>query len=125
MPLLFSYGTLQQPDVQLSTFGRLLAGNNDELVGFAPSRVKIEDPSVVAETGQTHYANVTYTGRPDSRVKGSVFEITDRELAAADEYERPASYVRIAAAVASGREVWLYVHEDSRRESRKLIADSQ
>jgi hypothetical protein len=24
MPLLFSYGTLQQDDVQLSTFGRLL-----------------------------------------------------------------------------------------------------
>ncbi len=34
MPLLFSYGTLQQEDVQLSTFGRLLQGQRDELLGF-------------------------------------------------------------------------------------------
>lgn len=26
MPLLFSYGTLQHPDLQLTTFGRLLDG---------------------------------------------------------------------------------------------------
>jgi hypothetical protein len=38
MPLLFSYGTLQQEDVQWSTFGRLLEGEPDELPGFALSR---------------------------------------------------------------------------------------
>ena len=32
MPLLFSYGTLQQKNVQLATFGRLLQG---QLLGFA------------------------------------------------------------------------------------------
>ena len=37
MPLLFSYGTLQQPAVQLSTFGRLLQGTPDELLGFEQS----------------------------------------------------------------------------------------
>jgi hypothetical protein len=35
MPLLFSYGTLQQKDGQIATFGRLLAGEPDELGGFA------------------------------------------------------------------------------------------
>ena len=39
MPLLFSYGTLQQAEVQLATFGRLLQGAPDALVcspgGFA------------------------------------------------------------------------------------------
>jgi hypothetical protein len=31
MPRLFSYGTLQQDTVQMSTFGRLLQGQADEL----------------------------------------------------------------------------------------------
>ena len=29
MPLVFSYGTLQQEDVQLATFGRLLHGQKE------------------------------------------------------------------------------------------------
>ena len=40
MPLLFSYGTLQQEDVQLATFGRLLQGQKDELLGFEQSLVR-------------------------------------------------------------------------------------
>ena len=34
MPLLFSYGTLQQDDVQRATFGRLLTGQRDTLPGY-------------------------------------------------------------------------------------------
>ena len=48
MPLVFSYGTLQEEHVQLSTFGRLLDGQRDELLAFEPSLVRIEDPQVVA-----------------------------------------------------------------------------
>jgi len=48
MPLLFSYGTLQEENVQRSTFGRLLQGQRDELLGFEPSSVKIEDPQLAA-----------------------------------------------------------------------------
>ena len=110
MPLLFSYGTLQQEDVQLSTFGRLLHGSTDELVGFAPSLVKIEDPTVVAALGRTHHANVTFNGRDDSRVNGTVFEVTNAELAAADQYEQPAAYTRVAVTLASGKQAWVYVH---------------
>jgi hypothetical protein len=109
MPLLFSYGTLQQADVQLSTFGRLLRGRGDELPGFEPSSVKIEDPRVVATTGRTHHANVTFNGREDSRVSGTVFEITDAELAAADRYEEIAAYRRVAVTLASGERVWVYI----------------
>src|SRR5258705_9747793 len=108
MPLVFSYGTLQQEDVQLSTFGRLLKGQRDELPGFEPSLVKIEDPQVVA-TGKTHHANVTFNGRNDSRVSGTVFEITDPELAAADQFEQLAAYKRIAVMLASGKHAWGYV----------------
>jgi gamma-glutamylcyclotransferase (GGCT)/AIG2-like uncharacterized protein YtfP len=109
MPLLFSYGTLQQDDVQVSTFGRLLQGERDELPAFEPSSVKIEDPKLAAAIGRTHHANVTYNGRNGSRVSGTVFEITDAELAAADQYEQVAAYKRIHATLASGKKAWLYV----------------
>ncbi len=113
MPLLFSYGTLQQQDVQRATFGRLLHGQRDELPGYEPSLVEIEDPGQAAAVGRTHHANVTVNGRADSRVPGTVFEVTDAELAAADEYERPASYERVAVTMASGKEAWVYVYAPS------------
>jgi gamma-glutamylcyclotransferase (GGCT)/AIG2-like uncharacterized protein YtfP len=109
MPLVFSYGTLQLETVQLSTFGRLLKGHKDELPGFEPSSVRIEDPRVVATSGETHHANVTFNGRHDSRVSGTVFEITDDELAAADRYEQLAAYKRVAVTLASGKQAWVYV----------------
>ena len=109
MPLLFSYGTLQEERVQRATFGRLLQGHRDELPGFEQSRVKIEDPQVAAASGRTHHANVTFNGRPDSRVSGTAFEITDAELATADRYEQVAAYIRMAVTLASGRQAWVYV----------------
>jgi gamma-glutamylcyclotransferase (GGCT)/AIG2-like uncharacterized protein YtfP len=109
MPLVFSYGTLQEENVQLSTFGRLLQGQTDALLGFEQSSVRIEDPQVVAESGRTHHANVTFTGKNDSRVSGTVFEITDAELAVADQYEQLAAYKRMAAMLASGKQAWVYV----------------
>lgn len=95
--------------MQLSTFGRLLQGQPDELPGFEPSLSKIEDAQIVASSGKTYHANATFNGQDESRVRGTVFEITDAELAAADEYERLAAYKRIAARLASGRKAWLYV----------------
>ena len=113
MPLLFSYGTLQQDDVQRATFGRPLHGQCDELPGYEPSLVEIGDPRQAAAVGRTHHANVIFNGCAGSRVPGTVFEVTDAELAAADEYERPASYERVAVTLASGREAWFYVHARS------------
>jgi len=107
MPLLFSYGTLQQEAVQLSTFGRLLRGQPDALVGFEQSLLTIEDPEFVAESGKAEHAIVRFNGIDDSRVSGTVFEVTERELAKADQYE-PAGYERISAALASGKEAWVY-----------------
>jgi gamma-glutamylcyclotransferase (GGCT)/AIG2-like uncharacterized protein YtfP len=109
MPLLFSYGTLQQENVQSATFGRLLQGQKDELAQFERSLVKIEDPQVAAVSGQTHHANVTFNGRSDSRVAGAVFEITDAELFAADRYEKIAAYERVEVELVSGKRAWVYV----------------
>ena len=107
MPLLFSYGTLQQEAVQRATFGRLLDGRPDELVGFARSLRAVDDAEFVATSGASHHAIVRRDGRDDSRVAGTVFEVTDDELASADRYE-PAGYARILARLASGRDAWVY-----------------
>jgi gamma-glutamylcyclotransferase (GGCT)/AIG2-like uncharacterized protein YtfP len=96
MPFLFAYGTLQQSDVQRATFGRLLEGENDVLLGFERSTAR-------------NLVNLTFTGRTADRVDGKVFEVTDADLAAADRYEERASYARIAGTLASGREAWVYV----------------
>jgi gamma-glutamylcyclotransferase (GGCT)/AIG2-like uncharacterized protein YtfP len=109
MPLLFSYGTLQEREVQLATFGRVLHGERDELVGFEQSLVRIEDPWLVQTSGRTHHANVTFNGRDDSRVTGTVFEITDAELISADRYEQLAAYKRIPVRLASDKRAWVYV----------------
>jgi hypothetical protein len=110
MPLLFSYGTLQQEKVQLSTFGRRLEGRRDELPRYELSSVKIEDPAVVAALGMTHHANVTFTGNEENRVSGIAFEVTEPELVLVDAYEAPFAYERVAAVLASGRSVWVYAH---------------
>ena len=110
MPLIFSYGTLQQDDVQIATFGRLLQGQRDELPRYELSSVPIADPHVLQTTGKTHHKNVLFNGRDDSRVTGTVFEVTEMELAETDRYERGASYQRITVVLASGKQVWVYVH---------------
>jgi hypothetical protein len=110
MPLLFSYGTLQLVEVQLSTLGRRLEGRRDELVGFETSRIPIEDPEVVAATGNTHHANVIPTEKADRRVPGMVFEVTEAELERTDRYEAQFSYERASARLASGGEAWVYYH---------------
>src|SRR5260221_4094348 len=109
MALLFSYGTLQEHNVQLSTFGRLLQGARDEIVGFEPTLIAIENAEVIATSGKTHYANASFNGRSSSRVSGTVFEITDAELAEADRYEQLAAYIRVVAPLASGKQAWVYV----------------
>ena len=108
MPHLFSYGTLQQDDVQRATFGRLLHGQADALPGFAQAMVAIDDPQVVATSGKTHHPIVRHSGVAGDRVAGTVFEVSDDELARADDYEVDA-YRRVAVTLASGLQAWVYV----------------
>lgn len=108
MPLLFSYGTLQQENVQLSTFGRLLVGEKDDLIAFEQSMVRIEDPEIVERSGKTHHPIVKFNADASCRVPGTVFDITDAELASADEYEVEA-YKRVFVGLASGKMAWVYV----------------
>ena len=107
MPVLFSYGTLQDEAVQRSTFGRRLRGVPDELVGFERSSLRVDDAAFVAASGQSDHAIVRFTGRSDSRVRGTAFEVSEDELARAYRYE-PAGYRRISTRLASGKEAWVY-----------------
>jgi hypothetical protein len=108
MPHLFSYGTLQQDDVQRGTFGRLLSGQVDVLAGYSRDVVAIDDPAVVATSGKTHHPIVRHSGDAADRVAGTVFEISDAELAQADAYE-VAAYRRVGVTLASGLAAWVYV----------------
>lgn len=108
MPLLFSYGTLQQPDVQVSTFGRRLTSWPDALIGYEQSTRVIEDEAFVRLSGKSEHAIVRYTGHDAHRVVGVVLEVTEADVRHADAYE-PAGYVRVLARVASARTVWVYV----------------
>src|SRR5215204_2687196 len=110
MPLLFSYGTLQRPEVQMSNFGRLLDGELDELIGFQQSLLTIEDPDFVKASGKSRHSIVRFTGGDNSRVSGTVFEVSESELARADAYE-PAGYTRIAATLASGKQAWVFASD--------------
>ena len=68
MPLLFSYGTLQEPSVQLETFGRRLHGWPDEILGFDLGTCRVADLEFVAKSGKADHAIVRFTGKSDSRV---------------------------------------------------------
>ena len=108
MPRLFSYGTLQQDNVQLSTFGRLVSGVPDELLGVEEFVIDIDDPEIVAVSGKRQHSVVRLNRHAPGRVRGTVFEITDAELASADTYE-VAVCIRVAVTLASGTRAWVYI----------------
>jgi hypothetical protein len=105
---LFSYGTLQQADVQLSSFGRLLRGADDALPGFRQSMIEITDPDVIKKSGKSFHPIVMATNDPADEIAGKRFAITQAELAAAVAYE-VSDYKRILVRLKSSGEAWVYV----------------
>ena len=99
---LFSYGTLQREAIQLATFGRTLQGRPDILVGYSSSFVPISDRQVVANTGETHYRNILFTGDTADLIEETVFDVTDDELLSADAYEADENYERVTVVLKSG-----------------------
>jgi hypothetical protein len=106
--LLFSYGTLQHPEVQLDTFGRLLEGDDDVLPGYTVDYAEIADTRVADLSGLSVHPIVRPTGSARDKVVGKVLQVTDDELDASDEYE-VALYRRVSVVLASGRTAWVYV----------------
>ncbi|MCW3491904.1 gamma-glutamylcyclotransferase family protein [Microbacterium sp. SSM24] len=106
--LLFSYGTLQNPDVQLDTFGRLLVAEDDVLPGYTVDYAEIEDTRVVDLSGLSVHPIVRATGSALDKVVGKALWVTEDELDASDEYE-VALYRRVQVRLASDRDAWVYV----------------
>jgi len=105
---LFSYGTLQLESVQRSSFGRILQGRTDVMPGFRRSTITITDSAVIKASGTNVHPIVSRSADPADEVAGTVFEITEAELRAADEYE-VSDYERIEVRLKSGVDAWVYV----------------
>jgi len=105
---LFSYGTLQLPEVQRATYGRLLNGEPDVLAGYRLVPLEISDPDVVRLSGKAVHMIAESSGNPGDRIAGVVFQLSEAELNATDVYEVDA-YARVEAVLESGRRAWAYV----------------
>jgi len=105
---LFSYGTLQQKEVQLKLFGRLLSGEKDILKGYKIVSIEINDESFLSNGGLKQQRIAILSDNPAIFTEGAVFEITMEELLRADTYE-PYEYARIKVILESGKQAWVYV----------------
>lgn len=117
MPLLFSYGTLRDEDVQLSLFGRRLVGRKDFLLGYERALARVEDPEFTRTSGETdHWILRPARGDP-AQVEGTAFEVTEAELEHVDGYE-PVEYKRVLANLASGGRAGLRVRRCAHRDEQ-------
>jgi len=107
MPYLFSYGTLQQKDVQMASFGRVLEGKPDALPGWRREMVEITDAEILAKSGERFHPILVPGGETDE-IQGMVFELSMDELLRADAYE-VSDYMRICARLKSGVAAFVYV----------------
>ena len=109
---LFSYGTLQHEDVQRATYGRLLRGRPDVMIGYRLVPLTITNPVVVALSGAPVHMIACRTGDPADRIAGVVYTITPAELDATDAYEGDA-YGRIEIRLESGATAFVYIGPDA------------
>ena len=70
--LLFTYGSLQDAEVQLDTFGRLLAGERDALRGYTIDYAEIDDARVAEVSGLSVHPILRRTGNAIDTVVGTV-----------------------------------------------------
>jgi hypothetical protein len=98
---------LRLPAVQLAHFGRLLTGTEDRLPHHRIEWLRITDPAVVATSGIDSHPILRYSAAADDFVEGTVFELSDEELAAADLYE-VGEYERVLLRLESGLHGWIY-----------------
>jgi Gamma-glutamyl cyclotransferase, AIG2-like len=95
-------------DERIVVLLRHTATTRSAIVGYDLDYVTITDPHVVATSGSDRHPILRPTDRPDAHVDGTVFTISETELAAADEYEVDA-YQWISVPLRSGPRAWVYV----------------
>ena len=105
--LVFSYGTLQMPRVQRELFGRLVAMDDDALLGFETVPVEIDHPDVIEFSGSSTHLGLV-PGAPDARIAGKLLHVTQADFPALDDYEGD-EYRRIQVTLESGAGAWVYI----------------
>jgi gamma-glutamylcyclotransferase (GGCT)/AIG2-like uncharacterized protein YtfP len=104
---LFVYGSLRDPAVQRSLFGRQVEGRPDALPGYRLGTVAISDEAAIATSGTATHLIVSPSEDSGDRVAGFVLTLAETELEVADAYEVEA-YARIAVTLESGIEAFVY-----------------
>ncbi|NNF00615.1 MAG: gamma-glutamylcyclotransferase [Pyrinomonadaceae bacterium] len=107
---LFSYGTLQQTDVQHRLFGRTVSGRPDVLDGYKISAVEITDDKFLAQGDGKIQKTLVPTGTCGDFVRGTALELTHDELLIVDKYE-PENYKRMAIRLESGTNAWVFIEK--------------
>lgn len=100
MNRVFTYGTLQNPKIQLELFGRLLKGSQDKLKGFKKEQILISE--------QTYPILTPVQNKIQAIVEGVCYEMTEEDLVNCDAYEG-IEYKRIKVTLNSGTKAWVYI----------------
>nr|WP_297764015.1 gamma-glutamylcyclotransferase family protein [uncultured Muriicola sp.] len=95
---LFTYGTLQDKEVQQMVFSRILKGNKDHL----------KEHTISKELVGGLYPTVRSSPQSVKGVPGIVYIISKDELQRVDVYEGDA-YFRKKVMLSSGTEAWVYL----------------
>lgn len=98
MAYLFTYGTIQNIEIQKNIFGRELTGVTDSLAGYKISLKKVYGK----------YSVITPTENRSDILEGTVYEVSKGDLKKVDEYEGE-MYMRIEVYLASGKKAWVFV----------------
>ena len=94
--LLFTYGTLQFAEVQLDTFGRIVAGEGDTLPCYTIDYTEITDQRVVDVSGLSVHPVIRHTGNPLDKVVGPAVAIA-APFSRAQILHRPATFAPVPA----------------------------
>ena len=110
MENLFSYGTLQYRKVQIETFGRILNGTNDILIGYKLKELKIKNQDVINTSGKENHPIIYKTGNKSDFIKGVLFNVSKEEIILSDKYET-CDYKRIILKFKSGKSGWVSIEK--------------
>ena len=96
--LLFSYGTLQEPEIQEKVLNRRLKGTKATLLGYKKYEKRM----------MNKYPIIVRSDDAGAMVSGILYKVSNYELYKIDLYESLA-YTRIQATLKSSVKAWVYI----------------
>ncbi len=121
---LFSYGTLQNEDVQRDVLGKVLPGQADRLPFYDQSVLEVVNGGRAEASGTARYLLAHYSGRHTDVLQGTAYPVTAADLRRTDKFQGPA-YKRIASVLGSGVCAWVYVDVRSSSGGTPVLADHE